>query len=190
MNNSKHRIKDFLSKRNISIFILFVIIIGASIGLTIYNLQLVEKYTNDGSEITIEIYGNVKREVNITLTQLKSDYQQVINQKFYFINDFGNTWSDNYSGAVIWDIFNKEDCLNPNSTRFRFEASDLYTSRNILFSLVEQNPELVLLAYERNGIAMGGEPDKGPIEGIVNRSLFPDWNTIYTAKHVVAIRVY
>lgn len=190
MNNSKHKIRDFLSKRNASIFILFGIIIGASIGLTIYNLQFIEKQFNGNTEISIKIYGNVKKEVNITLSQLKSNYQQVINQRFYFINDFGNIWSDNYSGAVIWDIFIKEDCLNPNSTRFRFEASDLYVSRNILFSLVEQNPELVLLAYERNGMPMGGEPDRGPIEGIVNRSLFPDWNTVYTAKHTVAIRIY
>jgi len=191
MNNSKHKIKDFLSKRNISIFILFGIIIGASIGLTIYNLQLLEEYTNDGSEIIIKIYGNVKREVNITITQLKSDYQQVINQEFHSINSVGSTFKNNYTGAQVWDILNKSECLNPNSTRIRFVSNDGYThEKTIQISLTQQYPHLMILAYEKNGIPYGEISDEGPIKVMVNRSLFPEWSTQYDVKDVGFIVVY
>jgi len=194
MNNSKHKIRDFLSKRNVSIFILFGIIIGASIGLTIYNLQLLEQYSNNGNgstEISIKITGNVNREVIINLTQLKSEYKQVINQAFYSINSVGSTFKNNYTGAQVWDILSKSKCLNPNSTRIRFISNDGYThEKTIQISLTQQYPHLMILAYEKNGIPFGEISDEGPIKVMVNRSLFPEWSTQYDVKDVGFIVVY
>lgn len=180
---SKSRKK--ISRRNIFIFTLFGIITSASFILTFYNFQFVEQ----GSHDSIIIYGNVKREVNITLFQLKSQYQQVVNQMFYFINKKGVSWEETYTGAVIWDIFVKEDCLNPNSTSFQFIAADAYAGPPINISVI-QNSNSVILAYEKEGNPMAGLPDEGPIKAIVNRSLFPDWNTKYNVRNVVAINIY
>jgi hypothetical protein len=187
MSDSKLKKSIKLTRRNIVIILILSITVFLSIILTLYNLQFVEQ----GSRDKIRIYGNVKREVNITLFEIKAEYQQVINQKFDFINDFGSVYDDYFTGAQVWDIFIQNDLLNANSRQIRFYGYDGYThTEAINISIIKNNPSLVILAYEENGISLGTPPDDGPIKSVVNRSLYPTWNSRFSVRNLAAIVVY
>jgi len=162
------------------------IIIGISIvWLTLY--AIIELQINpfeDTSVITIEGTG-IDHDVDLTLTELKSDkYQQIKDKTYFFINSFGSEYQIIFSGVSLWSILEVEGILNadPSSLTFRFYARDGYSSPHPLnLSIAQNNPDLVILAYERDGAPLFEE---GPLYSIVDRTVIPpgEFNSQYSVQ--------
>ena len=179
-----------MKKRNFYIFITSILVVMSAFWLTIYAIVTLEINPFEDPNI-IKIKGNgIKAEFQITVSEIKSDrYLQVKNKEFNFLNNFGSEYSIIYSGTSLWNIIEIEDILITNSAEltFLFKARDGYVSPSPLnLSLTENNPTLVILAYEENSVPLTYE---GPIRSVLDISLFPSGkaNSPYSIQQVKQI---
>ncbi len=124
---------------------------------------------------TITIQGNgVNRQITLTVTQLKSDkYDQYIDKTFHIVNIFETESYPIYSGVSLWSIITEEVLIDvdPSLLTFQFWARDQYHSPFPLnLSIAQNNPDLVIIAYERDGSPLFGD---GPLRSVLDQATMP-----------------
>jgi hypothetical protein len=145
----------------------------------------------DPEKITIEGNG-ISTPISISLSNLTSGKYEIIeDQTFHIKNSFETEYDVVYSGISLWSIVNEENLLlhSPSILEFRFFARDGYSSPKYLnFSIVESNPDLVILAYEENGVPLSVE---GPLRTVIDQSIMPDgeYSSQYSVQKLVKITI-
>jgi len=171
-----------MEKRNFYILIASISVGMSIVWLSIYGIVVLEvdPFWNLNNDGIITITGNVKEDLSLSLEDIKSSkYYQVEDQLFHFINAIGREFDEIYSGASLWSILEVEDVLEADASSFQFIGSDGFTSpKPISLTLAEDNLNLVILAYERDGIPLF---EQGPIRSIVDFSVIPSETTTHWA---------
>ena len=173
--------------RYIYISLFFITIISFTIPLIIYNLN-----NSNPNLYSIKIEGNVSKEIVYSYEEIvDGSYGYVDNQEFNFLNQWGTRYSVNYTGVSLWALLTYQSIINPNSTRIYFKSYDSYNTENLTLSQVENNPNLVIIAFKKfNSVLKYTDDDGGPLRAIVNLSVTePDYNSKYWAKYVNTIVV-
>jgi len=112
---------------------------------------------------------------------------QKINKSLCFVRSSGTPETHLYTGVSLWDLIVYSGVTYGAATAIRFIGSDAKASPAFPLKLVQQNPELVLLAYEQDGTSLIANVD-GPYETIVNHSVVaPKISGNYACKKVVSI---
>lgn len=179
-----------MKTRNYYILVVSTIIGISIVWLTLYAIIELELNPFEHSNaLTMEGTG-LTHNVEFSLEELKSEkYQQIIDKNYFFINSFGSEYEIVYSGVSLWSILMVEEILidDTSNLTFKFYARDGYSSPHPLnLSIAQQNPELVILAYERDGAPLFEE---GPLSSVVDRSVIPygEFNSqysVYSLKNV------
>ncbi len=128
----------------------------------------------DPNTITIQGDG-VNRQITLTTTQLKSNkYDQYIDKTFHILNSFDTEDDVIYSGVSLWSIIIEEALIDvdPSLLTFQFWARDQYHSPFPLnLSIAQNNPNLVIIAYEENGAPLFGD---GPLRSVLDQTTMPE----------------
>ncbi len=184
-----------MEKRNFYILV-SAILIGMSVfWLSLYAFILLDidpfyhiKTTFGGEDTKIlTIKGNVNRELQLSVADLKSDnYEQIVDRTFHFVNAIGSEFDEVYSGASLWSILEEENILNNDASSFLFIGGDGYWAETSLsLTLAENNTEQIIIAYEKDGDPIYYD---GPLRSIVDHELIPDKaNTHYAIKYLKTI---
>ncbi|MFX1355029.1 MAG: hypothetical protein ACFFGP_13820, partial [Promethearchaeota archaeon] len=111
-----------MQKRNFKILVASIIICISIFWLTLYAFIIIEPSKNifvGEDVVVVTIKGNVNRELELTVSDIKSNkYQQVMDRTFHIVNAIGREYDLIFSGASLWSIFEEEDILNPGSSTF------------------------------------------------------------------------
>jgi len=185
-----------METRNFYILISSIIVGIVIIWLFIfaYYYAVVELDANlfqDPNSVTIRGSG-LNREITLNITELKSKkYDQVIDKTFHLMNRFEIEDDKIYSGVSLWSILEEENLINGevSTLTFEFWGRDLYHSPKALnLSIVENNPELVIIAYEENGIPL---VDDGPLRSVLDQSVLPDgeYSFQYSVQKLSEIKI-
>ncbi len=157
----------------------YILVVSILIGLTTVWLSIlaiieldIEPFQDPNK---IEIKGNgVNREIILSLNDLKSEqYLQVEDRVYHIMNSFETEYDVIYSGVSLWSILEIEGILNDNpiTLTFQFFARDGYRSPKPLnLSIAQFNPELVILAYAKDGNQLF---DEGPLRSVIDQSIIP-----------------
>jgi len=186
-----------MEKRNFNILVASIIIGISVFLLSAYSCVILEidpfhnikNIFGDDDTIVITIKGNVVEEFELTLSELKSDkYTQVKDKTFHLINAIGREFDTVYSGASLWSILEVENLLGAGASTFLFIGADGYYAETPLsLSLAENNPEQVLLAYEKNRQPIFFE---GPVMSAIDYSVISDEiTTHFTIKYLKTILI-
>jgi len=142
-------------------------------------------------EIVVVITGNVKQELRLSLSEIKSDkYNQVKDKVFKIVTQVEPHYYV-YSGVTLWSILETEGILESDATTFTFVGEDGYESPEPL-SLKDvaekyEEEEYVILAYEYDG-----EPlyEEGPIRSVIDDDACPDeYSSQYSVRNLVEVRI-
>ena len=186
-----------MQKRNFYIFVASVIIGLSIFWLSLYALIILDidplykiKNIFGGEDVVVvTIKGNVNRELQLTVSDIKSDkYQQVKDRTFHIIKANGKEYDLVFSGACLWSILEEEAILNSDSSTFLFMGGDGYNAETPLpLSLAQNYTELIILAYEQDGQPIFFD---GPIISVVDHIVVPDKaNTHYMIKYLKTILI-
>jgi len=186
-----------MEKRNFNIFVACMIIGMTVFWLSVYSftildvdpLQNIKNIFEGDDSIVVTIKGNVVKEFELSLSDIKSDqYLQVIDEEFHIVNAIGREYDVTYSGVSLWSILDIENLLNPDSLTFLFIGGDgYYAETSLPLSLAENNTDQIILAYEQDGQPIFFE---GPIVSVVDHDLIPDKaNTHYLVKYLKTILI-
>jgi hypothetical protein len=143
----------------------------------------------DPNKITIKGNG-VSRTLNISVSELTSGkYDLVEDKTFHIMNRYENEYDVIYSGISLWSILEEENLIIQSSSilKFRFYARDGYSSPKFLnLSIAEVNPDLVILAYEKNGVPLSEE---GPLRSVMDQSIMPpnEYSSQYSVQKLYQI---
>ncbi|MFX0042760.1 MAG: hypothetical protein ACFE8L_07600 [Candidatus Hodarchaeota archaeon] len=157
----------------------YILIASILIGVTTFWLFLIAIIELDidlfQDPKKIEIKGNgVNREITLSLSDLKSDqYLQIEDKVYHIMNSVGSEYDVTYSGVSLWSVLEIEGILSddPSVLTFQFFARDGYRSPKPLnLSIVQLNPELVIIAYEKNGDPLF---EDGPLRSVMDQSIMP-----------------
>lgn len=160
----------------------YIIIASIAVGMVISWLfiyvivELDVDFSQDPNMVIIQGSG-VNREINLTITDLKSDkYEQVIDKSFHIVKGppSPKEYDIIYSGVSIWSILIAESLLelDASSLTFEFWARDLYHSPKPLnLTIAKNNPGLVIIAYEENGVPLFEE---GPLRSVIDQTVIPE----------------
>ncbi len=171
-----------MQKRNFNILVASICIIITSVWLTAYNvvsmgIDPIEYIKNNNSttseednEIIITIKGNVKKELELTLSDIKSNKYKQITAVFNFKNSYGTESENEYTGTTLWSILITEGILNSDSSTFLFIGKDRYTSPTPLSikDVAKDYENQVILAYEQNNVPI---TDDGPVRSVIDREV-------------------
>jgi hypothetical protein len=140
----------------------------------------------DPNKITIRGNG-VDRELTLSINELKSSkYDQIIDKTFH-IKKGPPSYSEydiKYSGVSLWSILEVENLISENASllKFQFKGRDLYVSPKFLnLSIVKNNPELAILAYEKSGDPLSLA--EGPLRSVLDQTIIP--NGEYSSQYSV-----
>jgi hypothetical protein len=157
----------------------YIAIASIAVGMVVFWLflyALIELDVNlfqDPNTITIQGDG-LNRQITLTTTQLKSDkYDQYIDKIFHIKNSVEREYDEIYSGVSLWSVLVEETLIDvdPSLLTFQFWARDQYHSPFPLnLSIVQNNPDLVIIAYEKNGAPLFGD---GPLRSVIDQTLMP-----------------
>jgi len=177
-----------MKKRNFYILVAAIII-----GMSVFWLSLSAFIILDIDPLQegVIIKGNVKRELQLTVSDIKSEkYQQVKDKTFHIVNAIGREYDLVFSGACLWSILEAENILNNDATSFLFIGADGYYAETPLpLSLAQNFTEQIILAYEQLGEPLFQILD-GPIRSIVDHEVIPDKaNTHYAIKNLKIILI-
>jgi len=156
----------------------YIVVASVIIGLVIFWLMMIAFLEfdpfEDPNKITIDGNGT-STSITISINELTSGkYDLVEDKTFHIKNKFETEYDVVYSGISLWSIIEEENLLlNPASElQFRFYARDGYSSPKFLnLSIVEAYPDLVILAFEENGVPLSLE---GPLRSIMDQSVMPE----------------
>jgi DMSO/TMAO reductase YedYZ molybdopterin-dependent catalytic subunit len=186
-----------MEKRNFSILVAGIIIGMSVFWLSAYAFIIldIDPFYNlrniFGNEDTVvlTIKGNVNRELQLSVSDIKSDrYDQVIDKTYHFVNAIGREFDEIYSGASLWSILEEENILNPGASSFLFIGGDGYWAETTLpLTLAENFTDQIIIAYEKDGEPIYFD---GPLRSIVDHELIPDKaNTHYAIKYLKTILI-
>jgi len=174
-----------MEKRNFNIMVTSIIIVMIIFWLSLYAFIIldVDPFQNiknllGDDEAVVTIKGNVNRELELTVSEFKSDkYIQVEDETFHFINAIGREYDVVYSGASLWSILEEENVLGLGASTFLFIGGDGYYAESPLpLSLAETYPNQIILAYEEDGEPLFLD---GPIRSVIDYELIPDKATTH-----------
>lgn len=168
---------------------IFWLSLYAFILLDIDPFHNIQRTFGDDDDLVLTIKGNVNRELQITVSDIKSEkYQQIKDRKFHFINAIGREFDGVYSGASLWSILIEENLLSEDAISFLFIGADgYYAETSLNLTLAENNTEQIILAYEKDGEPLYSE---GPIKSIVDYEVIPDEiTTHYAVKYLKTIMI-
>jgi len=143
-------------------------------------------------EIVLVITGNVKEELKLTLSEIKSDkYNQVKGKIFKIVTQVEPHYYK-YSGVTLWSILETEGILEfaGAGTTFTFIGSDGYESPEPLSlkDVAEKYEDDVILAYEKDGNPLYEE---GPIRSVIDDDAIPpgEYSSQYSVSNLVEVRI-
>ena len=134
----------------------------------------------------------MNREISLSINELRSSkYEQVENQQFFIRNSIGNEYYVIYSGVSLWSVLSVEAVLNyeSNSLNFLFFGWDAYVSPLPLnLSIVEDNPQSIIIAYYKDGEPMIGE---GPLRSVIDQTVMPsgEYSSQYSVQQLIKIEI-
>jgi hypothetical protein len=143
----------------------------------------------DPNKITIKGNG-VSRTLTISVSELTSGkYELVEDKTFHIKNRYETEYDVIYSGISFWSILEEENLIIQSSSllAFRYYARDGYCSPKFLnLSIAEFNPDLVILAYEENGVQL---TDEGPLRSVIDQSIMPpnEYSSQYSVQKLYQI---
>jgi len=141
-------------------------------------------------ETVVVITGNVKEELKLTLSEIKSDKYNQVKDKVFKIVTRVEPYYYVYSGATLWSILESEGILEDDATTFTFVGEDGYESPEplLLIDVAEQYESDVILAYEYDG-----EPlyEDGPIRSVIDDDAIPpgEHSSQYSVSNLVEVRI-
>jgi len=146
----------------------------------------------EDDETIVKITGNVKKELKLSLSDIKSSkYVKVTDKKFKVVTREEPHYYI-YSGASLWSILEVEDILESDASTFLFIGKDGYESPLPLdLALAEQYEKDVILAYEFNGDPLY---EQGPIRSVVDHEVVEDiepeqYSSQYSVQNLVEVRI-
>ena len=175
--------------RNLLITFFFLVVIAFPIPLIIFNLR------NHNPELyTLKIEGNVSQEIEYVYEDLVDGvYGLVEDQIFTYINQppYNTQYDVVYTGVSLWALLTYTSILLPNATALYFKSYDLYYTEEITLEKVENNPDGVIIAFQKGDkLLKYNSDDGGPMRAIVNLSVtLPDYCSKYLAKYLNTIVV-
>lgn len=173
----------------------YIVVASVIIGLVVFWLMMIAFMEfnpfEDPNKITIEGNG-ISNSVSLSVSELTSGKYDIVENKIFHIkNSFETEYDIIYSGISLWSILEEENLLIQSSSEleFRFYARDGYSSPKFLnLSIVEANPDLVILAYEENGVPLSLE---GPLRSVMDQSIMPDgeYSSQYSVQELSMISI-
>jgi hypothetical protein len=151
-----------------------------------YNLRTI---FGDEDTVVLTIKGNVNRELQLSVSDIKSDnYEQVVDKSFHFVNAIGREFDEIYSGASLWSILEEENIIGMGASTFLFIGGDGYWAKTPLpLTLAQNYTDQIIIAYEKDGDPIYFD---GPLRSIVDYELIPDKiNTHYAIKYLKTILI-
>ncbi|MHA1750189.1 MAG: hypothetical protein ACTSYF_16280, partial [Promethearchaeota archaeon] len=158
----------------------YIIVASVIIGIVVFWLLMIAFLEfnpfEDPNKLTIEGDGT-SISVSLSVSELTSGKYDLVEDKTYHIKNsppFETEYDIIYSGISLWSILEQENLLIQSSSEleFRFYARDGYSSPKFLnLSIVEMYPDLVILAFEENGVPLSLE---GPLRSVMDQSIMPD----------------
>jgi hypothetical protein len=145
----------------------------------------------DPDKITIEGNGT-SSSITLSITDLTSGkYDLVEDKTFHIKNSVGTEYDVVYSGISLWSIIEEENLIiqSASGLEFRFYARDGYSSPKFLnLSIVEANSDLIILAFEENGIPLSVE---GPLRSVMDQSVMPEgeYSSQYSVQKLTKISI-
>ena len=173
----------------------YILITSILIGIVIFWLMIIAFAEldidpfEDPNKITIEGSG-VSRTLSISVSDLTSGkYDLVEDKSFHILNRYEIEYDVIYSGISLWSILEEENLIiQPSSIlEFRFYGRDGYSSPKFLnLSIAEFNLEMVILAYEENGVPLSEE---GPLRSVIDQSVMPpnEYSSQYSVQKLYQI---
>lgn len=156
----------------------YILVASVIIGLITFWLIMIASLEfdpfEDPNKVTIEGNG-ISAPISISVSDLTSgEYNLVEDKTFHLKTRFDAESYVVYSGISLWSIFEEENLLlHPASVlEFRFYDRDGYSSPKFLnLSIVEANSDLVILAFEENGVPI---TVGGPLRSVMDQSTMPE----------------
>jgi len=163
----------------IGIAILIIALVGTGAGLGVYFVINQQSGGQQPSEDDVIAVSDDILSIGFTLSDLKSDkYQQVENQLYFNKNKLGNWSNDTYSGVSLRSILEVDKLLYTDAYNFSFVGGDGFNPAfmgpkagwlNISW-IMEAPYDLCILAYG----GLDFESDDGPLMPVINQSIVPD----------------
>ncbi len=154
-----------------------IILVAASIPLYYYTRPPATQFG------TIEITGNVKKPMNVTLSQIKSETALTIRATLISSGDPSQNGAYNYTGVLLSTLL-KQAKASSNATSVFIQASDGYGET---LSMQDAMNQTTLIAYARNGSPL--TPLKNGGEGPLRLILGTDQYAQRWVKGVAVIKV-
>jgi DMSO/TMAO reductase YedYZ molybdopterin-dependent catalytic subunit len=169
--------------------VLFWLLVYSFVSLGVDPLENIKDLLGEEEEIVLVVKGEVSEELELTLSDLKSDqYNHVENKQFQLINAYGRSFNVSYTGITLWSILDQSGVLTSNSKTFTFVASDGYYSEKPLdLSLAKDYEKEVVLAYGGEDF---NENEDGTLRSVINRYVIPNETTThYWVKYLTTILI-
>jgi len=139
----------------------------------------------------------VEGEVCLTLDELKSMEDGLIEDDYFSVNSYGTKEYFHFKGIWIWHVLQEKTELKDNASKVIFIAEDGYRVEYTLEEVKredyidEQNPATkykMILAWEENGKEY--DPEEGnPFQLVVGQKEPGDENKPYWVRNVKTIRI-
>ena len=171
----------------------YILVSSVIIGLVVFWLIMIAFLEfnpfEDPDKITIEGNGT-SSSVTLSISELTSGkYDLVEDKTFHIKNSFETEYDVVYSGISLWSIIEEENLIIQSASEFRFYARDGYSSPKFLnLSIVEANSDLVILAFEENGVPLSAE---GPLRSVMDQSIMPEgeYSSQYSVQKLATITI-
>ena len=173
----------------------YIVVASVIIGIVLFWLMMIAFLEfnpfEDPNKITIDSNGT-STSITISISELTSGKYDIVEDKIFHIkNSFETEYDIIYSGISLWSILEEENLLIHSSSEleFRFYARDGYSSPKFLnLSIVETHPDLVILAFEENGVPLSLE---GPLRSVMDQSIMPDgeYSSQYSVQKLSLISI-
>jgi len=151
---------------------------------------IIEGEQEEEDEVVVVITGKVKQELELTLSEIKSDKYNQVKDKIFKIVTQVEPHYYKYSGATLWSILETEGILEAGATTFTFIGADGYESPEPLSlkDVAEKYEDDVILAYEKDGNPLYEE---GPIRSVIDDDAIPpgEYSSQYSVRNLVEIRI-
>ncbi|HUX99458.1 MAG TPA: molybdopterin-dependent oxidoreductase [Candidatus Deferrimicrobium sp.] len=165
------------------------LVIAIALAITIPTvIILYPKSTGTGPTITL--FGTtVTQTVKVYYSELSdpTNLNQSVNKIYTTISQYGTVKTYNFTGVSLWDLIVYSGVSYGVATAVRFIGTDDYASPAFPIRLLQENPELCILAYEQDGVSLLEDED-GPYRTVVNHSVVdPKISSKYAAKMTAKI---
>ncbi|NVM16841.1 MAG: hypothetical protein HWN80_03940 [Candidatus Lokiarchaeota archaeon] len=175
----------------------YILVTSVIIGLVVFWLMMIAFLEfnpfEDPNKITIDGNGT-SSSVTLSITDLTSGKYDLVEDKIFHIKNgppYETEYDVVYSGISLWSIIEGENLIvqSASNLEFRFYARDGYSSPKFLnLSIVEANSDLVILAFEENGVPLSVE---GPLRTVMDQSIMPEgeYSSQYSVQKLTKISI-